>query len=310
MASLPSIWDLGWLNENSQRRFPFNDEASLKDVSGSIQLPDDFIVDMLLPVHVDPTIDPLLFHLLTVSVYGTGVTITFGYNGTAMGVVIVDASTFTRNGTYYMYGTGPFYDTVGKIVIGSLTNILKISGSYNFAVADGRLSPTAIVPDIRGVSAILLKNGTEVSDPIQNNVTLQAGRNMFMTFVPGVGTLADPNRIVFNAIDGAGLNAPCACDEAQTLPCIQTIDGIGPDGNGNFNLLDSECLKLDAISNGLQLDDSCSKPCCGCQELDIVRETMERVVTQVNSLENLASRLEASLSIAQINVLRCVGLQQ
>lgn len=302
MASTPQIWNIEFLNENSQRKYPLHEDSSLRDSSNSITLPNDFLVDMVLPVHYDPTVDPLKFHILTVSVFGGGVTVTLGYDGTAIGSATIDASSFTRNSTYYIQCTGLFWDSTAKIVIGSLTSIMELAGSYTFALANARLSPSVVKPDIRGVTAIILKNGDDVSAPIQNDVVLQAGNNMLITFISGAGTLADPSRIIFNAIDGQGLNTGCDCNEAATLPCIKTIDGIGPDANGKFNLVESDCLKLQAIANGLQLADTCATPCCGCQELDVVTQTLDRVQTQVNSLENLASRLEGAIQAMEYTI--------
>jgi hypothetical protein len=259
---------------------------------------------MLLQVHADPSIDPSKFHLLSMTVFGGGVTLTFGYNGVQVGAVTIESASFVRYGLYFFTCTGVLFDTVGKIVVGSLANVMKLSGSYNFTLAAGRLSPTVVRPDVRGVTAIYLKNGTDMSGPIQGDIVLQAGRNFFSSFIQGDETPANPSRITLNAIDGQGLNTPCECDEAANLPCIKTIDGIGPDEEGRFTLLESECIKLNEIANGLQLVNECSKPCCGCEELDIVRETMERVTMQVNSLENLASRLEAAISTLQINLLQ------
>jgi hypothetical protein len=302
MASTPQIWDIEWLNENSQRKYPLSEGSSLRDSSGSITIPNDFLVDMIVPIHYDPTVDPLKVHILTLSVFSGGVTVTLGYNGTAIGSVTIDASTFVRNNTYFIQCTGLFFDTVAKIVVGSLTSIMKLGGSYSFLLADARLEPTVVKPDIRGVTAITLKNGDDVSAPIQNDVVFQAGRNMLMTFIAGTGTLADPSRILFNAIDGQGLNADCECNEATTLPCVKTINGIDPDENGRFNLLESDCLKLQEIANGLKLADTCATPCCGCQELDVVTQTLERVQTQVNSLENLASRLEGAINVMEFAI--------
>ena len=304
MSPPTGLANIEWLNENSFRKYPLHDDASCQDTTGAITLPNDLLVDMVLPVNVDPTIDTTLFHVLGVAVYGTGVTITLGYNGTPVGSISVDAGSFVRNQVALMTGTGVIRDSQVKLVLGSLTNTLAIPGSYVFTVAAGRLSPSVVKPDIRGVSSIVLKNGTDVSNPIVGDVVLQAGSNMLMTYIPGAGTLDDPNRIVINAIAGEGLNSDCQCSEVAALPSIKTISGIGPDNNGNFNLVGSECLKLQGIANGLSLEDPCSKPCCGCAELDVVQNTLNMVVSQLNGLENLASRLESAIAVMSINTVR------
>jgi hypothetical protein len=306
MPSLGQLWDIDWLNANSQRHYPLSEEAGSRDTTDSFSIPFSFLVDLIWPVHADPTVDPSKFHIIGIGVFGTGVTVSIGYDGTAVGAVAIDASLHTQNQSYYISGTGDFFDTVGKIVIGSLNEIQQSPGVYTFDLSNGRLETTCIKPDLRGVSALYVKNGDELSEALQGDVVLQAGRNVSLSFVTGVGS--EPDRIVINAIDGAGLNADCLCDENADLPCVKTINGIEPDGSGNFTLLDDECLKLDAIANGLQLTDECSKPCCGCTELAVVEETLNFVVTQATSLQNLAERLEAAVTAMEINLLSSKGV--
>ena len=302
MVSTASFLDIEWLNANSQRKYPFHDEASLRDDTNSVTLPNDFVVDLVWPVHYDVGLDPTLFHLLSVSVFGTGATVTLGYDGDAVGSVTIDFSTFDRYSTYVIAGTGLCFDTVGKITIGNIENVRLMAGTYSFASDTGRIVPTAVRPDIRGVVSIALQNGDDVGDPIQNNVLLKAGRNIELNMVPGAGPF-DPSTIYISAISGAGLNVGCTCDEALDLPCIKTINGEGPDAYGNFDLLESECLKLTAIANGLQLSDDCSHPCCGCDELTVVLQAAETMKYQLGSLEQLANRLEIAIGTLSFNLL-------
>lgn len=294
------IWSVDWLVQNSQRKYPLHEDASITDTTGTMKIPNDFIVDMIWPVHADATVDPTLFHIIGIGVFGTGVTVSIGYNGTIIGSVSIDAATFVRNQTFLIAGTGNFFDSVGKIVIGTLDSIKQFAGSYTFDLANGQLEPTVIKPDVRGVNAIYLKNGTEISDPLQDDLVIQAGERMKIDLVDIPG---EPSRIVFNAVDGLNLNAGCECSENQDLPCVKTINGIQPDTDGDFKLLEDECLKLEGISNGIQLTDACAKPCCGCEELQVVQQTLEFMVQQVTSLENQASRLEAAIQTMEINLL-------
>lgn len=300
--SIPQgLFDIDWLNQNSQRRYPLHEDAGLLDVSGTFKIPDEFIVDMIWPVHADSTVDPALFHIAGVGVFGTGVTVALGYNGAVIGSVSIDAGSFSRNQTFIIQGTGAFFDTVGKIVIGSLEAVRKSAGSFSFNVSNGRLEPAVIIPDVRGVSALYIKNGNELSDPFQDDVILQAGKNMLINKIPGFA--GEPDRIIFNAIEGVGLNIGCDCDENKELPCIKTINGLGPNNSGDFTLLEDDCLKLDEIANGLQLRDECAQPCCGCAELTVVNDALNFMTQQVVSLENLASRLEAAIQTIEINLL-------
>lgn len=303
MPSTPYLWNIEWLNANSQRKFPLRDDASAKDVSGTLTLPTDFLVDLLWPVHADPSIDPTLLHILTVSIFGGGVTISFGYDGVEVGSIQVDESAFQPNLQRRILGTGVFFDTIATVVIGSLDSIKKFAGSYTFDIAGAGLQPRVVVPTLRGVSAIFLKNNEDISQAIQGDIVLQAGRNFALAFQENAGTALDPHVITFSAIEGEGLNDPCACSEATVLPCIKTIDGIEPDELGDFKLLEGECVKLDAIANGLKLIDDCATPCCGCQELEVVLSALERISGQVNALNQLASQMQGQIGNLEANII-------
>lgn len=293
MPAAGPVWNVDWLNANSQRNYPISEEATLKDLSGSFTLPKDFIVDLLLPVHVDATIDPTRFHIHSVGIFGTGVSLTFGYNGAAIGSVSIDASTFEENKSFTFEGTGSFFDTVGKVIIGTLDTLLNFAGSYEFDVAGARIEPHAIVPDLRGVNAIYLKNGNDMIGPLTGDIVFQAGRNFLMNYVNGPS--GEPDRLLLNAISGEGLNEDCACGEAASRPCIETINGISPDENGDYTVLGDECLDLNAIANGIQLTDKCANPCCGCPELEVVETTMQSLMQAVFYLEMQASKLETAV---------------
>jgi len=302
MASpVAGVWMVDWLNANSQRKYPLHDEATGKDISGSFELPDDLLVDCILPVHPDPNIDPSKFHLQSVNVFDTGVTVGLGYDGVAIGSATVDRATFTRNTTVIFQCTGNFFDTVAKLVIGSLDSVMAYAGSFEFGVDGGRLSPTVVKPDIRGVNSIYLLNGEELSDPIQDDIVLEAGINAQLVLD---NTPADYSRIIFSFIEGAGTVVDCDCEEGAARNPILTINGIGPNSEGDFVLEDNECQGLEEILNGLQLVDKCAKPCCGCSELEVVTTGLTFMANQIQTLEGLASRLEAQIGYLQTN---CMG---
>lgn len=302
MASqVAGVWSVDWLNANDQRKYPLHDESSGSDTTSSIVLPDDFLVDAVLPINPSAAVDPSLFHVFGIRVFAEGVTVSLGYDGTAIGSVTVDKTTFMRNSTVFVACTGDFFDSVAKLVVGSLDNVSKLAGQYFFDVDAGRLSPTVVRPFIRGVSSIAIRNGEETSDPVQDDIVLEAGRNAQLVLD---NTPADYSRIIFNFIEGAGTVVECDCREGAASDPILTINGIAPDGNGNFVLEDDSCLGLSALSHGLRLEEKCAKPCCGCDELEVVTGRLDHMTQQVNALENLATRLESQMGFLQLN---CLG---
>jgi hypothetical protein len=309
MPPVGPVWNVDWLNANSQRKYPIFEEATLADTTGSFRIPNDFIVDLIWPVHADVSIDPTLFHLASISVFGTGVALSIGYNGTIIGSVAIDAGTFIRNSTLLIQGTGIFFDTVGRIVIGDIETVLNSAGVFIFDVTGARFEPTVIRPDLRGVQSVRIQNGDDISDAIQGDIIFEAGTNVLLQFIAGPGS--EPDRIQINAIEGEGMNEECDCAEATTLPCIKTINGVGPDSGGDFDLLGDDCLKLNAVANGIQFVDECAKPCCGCDELNVVITTNKSVLNQVYALERLISQLEGNMQQLETNLLSSrTGIQK
>lgn len=295
------IVNSSWLNQNSLRNYPLSEEATLKDISGGFKLPEDFIVDLIFPVHSTAELEVSKFHIGRVSIFGTGVTVTLAHDGVFIGSVSIDAGAFTRNQTFFISGSGDFFDSVGKIVIGTLATILKSAGSFTFDLAGGRLEPAVVAPDIRGVTGLRTQNGNDLSALAQGDVILKAGRNILFEAVPGAGPV--PDILVVNAIDGEGLNVPCECDDLPEGDPIRTINLIPPDDAGNFELVEDECIKITEIENGLQLEDECSKPCCGCSELNVIEQDIQRMNDQVLSLQSFAQRLDAVVQGMQAVIL-------
>lgn len=296
MTAPQGLWNADWLNANAARKYPLHEGAELWDTSRTFRIPDDFLVDLIWPTHPDPLIDPTKFHVASIAIFGSGVVLTLGYNGTPIGSTIIPVSTFVHNSTFIVQGTGEFTDSVGKVVIGALGNVTANAGAFVFGPDDAPLETTVVKPALRNVAALYLQNGTEVSDAIQGDVVLRAGRNMQLRILRGVGDA--PDTVVFDALDAEGLNKDCICAENPDTPCIRTVNGVGPDENGNLDLLPDDCIELlaEAASNTIRLRDKCCTPCCGCEELQVVLDTLKNVSNQVNALENLQAVIAGSLA--------------
>lgn len=296
--------NVDWLNHNEQRSYPLTADATALDVSRVFRLPDDFLVALNLSVHAAVDVDPAKFHLKTVGVYGSGYSVVIGYKTLSGSIPVASAliarDTHTRYAPYRLEGVGDFFDARGTLVIGRLENIdQQPAGQWEFDLEGGRLETDCLRPNIRNVVSLQVENGADVSQRIYGDVVLQAGANMRITPVLVYGE--DPV-LVFDAIEGEGLTAPCACASEDAQP-ILTINGIGPDADGNFSLAGSACLEVQEIKNGLRLQDTCSEPCCGCKELEAVTSALEQFGRQAATLENFLTSLEGRVSQMELVVL-------
>jgi hypothetical protein len=292
-------WNIQWLNQNSQRSYPFIDGSSGEDQTETVELPDDFIVALKLPVHAGLDVEPEKFYLQQLGIYPTGYTIVLGYDdGTANPPIVASVSVarlgHTENRSYALPGSGDFVDTVGQVTIGILDTMdLLPPGVYVFDPAAATLEVDAVDPIIQGISSLTTVNGPDRSERLYGDIELVAGENIRIT-ASQVGSSAP--QITFSAIAGEGLNEDCVCEEESEGDCIKFINGIPPLINGNFRMVGNKCLEINPITNGLQLEDTCSEPCCGCEELEALTRQIDRFADGVLTLQNFSSNLGSEVT--------------
>jgi hypothetical protein len=295
---MTGIWNQEWLNMNSQRAYPLAEDATRLDESGTFLLPDDFLLELYLPVHAGLDVRPDRFFVRSVAVYPTGCNVAIGYDADELRVVasaVIARTSHREYDSYALPGSGDFDDTLGKVVIGRFDSIdAQPSGQFFFTFDGGKLDPDCIRPIIRGVSSITVVNGGERSPRLYGDFEFIAGTNTRISVV-NVGIV---NQIRWDAIDGAGLTETCACEDAPGPP-IRTIDNIPPDANGNFTIVGDECLQLEPIGNGLKLNDRCSQPCCGCVELEKLTRELDRFGDEATTLRTFVTRLQVEFSSMQ-----------
>lgn len=298
------LLNIEWLNLNAQRRYPLAEDASGTDTTGSITLPSDFLVALDLPIHYAFNVDLTGFFVRYVGIYSTGFSVIIGYdNGTTIVNVasaLIPRDGFTQNTTVVLGGVDDYVDTIGKLTIGNVTTIGdQASGFFNFTLANGRIEPDCIRPLLRGITSIAVVNGTETSERLYGDIELVAEANIQLT--PVIESGQDP-KILISAINGAGLAEDCVCGDTAAV-AIRRINGVPPTPDGDFALLGSSCLTITPVDNGLQLQDICSEPCCGCQELESVTRALEGFGSQSTTLENFLNRLESKVTTMSETVL-------
>jgi hypothetical protein len=299
------IWNLEWLNSNSQRSYPLAEFSTKVDTTGTFTIPDSLVLGLYFPIHAGIVAYPENFYVKSISVFATGLNLEVGYWNGTQGVTAASAtiafSTHSEYKTYSLVGDGSFVDCIGKIVFGKLDELSTLpAGSYDFVFNAGRLDSDAIRPMIRGVSSVVIVNGQSVSKRLQGDLAFVAGTNMSISSAVSGGVTS----ITFNAIQGAGLNVDCNCvDDNDLSGCVRTINGVTPNPSGGISVVGDSCLTVAGAQNGLQFEDRCSKPCCGCTELQAVTQDLVRFGDAANSLTNFLNRLEGSVNRMNLTVL-------
>lgn len=292
------IYDnLEFLNRNSLINYPLREDATRVDQTGAFTLPNSVIVDFVLVVPENKASAAVYLRKLTY--LGNLLSLELADDsGNAVTVIVVDITTHTKYQGYDVIGIGQYLSSSGRIILGDLSPLTSMSnGQYTFAFIATAFEPTTFRPDIRGVNGLILVNNNVASNPIYGDVQFVAGTNVELVETsPGV--------IQINAISGEGLNTVDPCATAFPLPPpIRTINGFGPDNNGNFSIIGSACMTVGGASGTLTLADTCSSSCCGCAELEWITQRMEVLMQQNVELNEYINNLQASFNNFQNNVL-------
>jgi hypothetical protein len=294
-----SQWNLEWLDHNSQRNYPLADDATGADITGSFQLPEDFLVELDIPIHSAMDMDPAKFFIRQIVAAGTGYSIIVSYSGSSgvqdVASANIPKSSHTRWSTYALGGISPFDDTVGKVTINKLTSIEdQPTGVWDFSVSGTRITPDVVRPIIQGVQSLKVQSGTSTSQRFYGDVELVAGSNIQIT---PVMVSEGVSKIIISALNGEGTIEPCICEgDTDVLPCIKTINGIQPTPLGDFNFIGDDCLEITESTNSLKIEDVCCAPCCGCTELEAITQDLERFNQQKVNLEFFVSDLQSSVT--------------
>lgn len=286
--------NLEWRNHNAVRNYPLTMDASGVDQTASFTIPRDFLLGLTLAVPTSFDIDPSRFYIRRLEITGVGVGLVVGYDDGAGGIDAARASiaraAMAQVQTFRLSGVGEFYDVTGHVTLGTFDSVdEQPAGRFVFTVAAGRLEPDCITPLLRGLSGVRVQNGSDVSELIVGELTLVAGANFRVT--------AASNAVELSAISGENLNEDCACADESVLGApILTINQLGPDASGNIPISGNDCLQLQVEDGGIRLIDNCSKPCCGCAELEVILREQERLRELVAAVDRLAATLDAKTS--------------
>lgn len=125
------------------------------------------------------------------------------------------------------------------------------------------------------------------SKKLYGDVKLVAGRNIKLT----VDT--DRNAVVISADSSSEYNEVCDCGTETT---VKTINGISVE---NVTLVGDDCVEVVNDGKTIRIRDKCSKPCCGCAEIDFINEKISQINTSINKLDNFAGSLNDRMTELQ-----------
>lgn len=276
---MPFFENLDFLNANTLRNFPLKEGVSKMDDSGMFIIPDDLLVDLVVSASSDPSLRVRISKLinkpdvieLEIAPYTSS---------DPIGTFIIPTTSHQRYTTYYLTPSIFYTGATGKLVVGELVTTRALAfGTFTFAAASTEVEARTVIPGLSTISRFVFKNADASSFSVTGDVTIVAQTNTKFRMV-------DSTTVAIDAGDNLGLNTACGDDR----PCLKLINNIPPDVNGNFWLTVSDCASLTPLSvgilKGLNLSDTCCKPCLSCNEIGDLTERLMQLESDLLSIRN------------------------
>lgn len=306
--------NIEWLNGNSNRSYPFMEDSNLVANNGTT-LPNSVITDISIII---PNLNGQLPWLQSIVVSATSVSGTIYVGAEEAASFSGDLTdTFTK---LAVIGTGDYGAARGVIVTGNPSEFVKeFTGALSFDAESATFVPRGTYETPTGIvdGITIVNNGVVNEATFTGTVRLIAGNNVTLTEVPeSTTTTTDPitgesivqvvsPRGIRIDVAGGEYSEECECEEGTALPPpIRSINGMTGDAQGNINIVSAtDCVQITASSNSVNIEDTCSTPCCGCEELDLINSQLEVYRATVQTLERRAQALESTEVSFRNNVL-------
>jgi hypothetical protein len=298
-----------WLNSNSLRNYPLSQSATVLSTDSAFSVPDSFLVDMKLAVPYIPGLHPSDFYISSITVYSSrGILFEIGCAGTINVPKIAVSSPisfFNLNALSYLSvpikgvsSASAVYDfsqVFGTAVVGSSAGFEGVSGTFTFSPQATRLESTVVSMGPRRLTGIRVVGSGFTTPVLSGQIYLSSGSNHAIA----VNVQPSYTDLKFNAIDGDGLAETCECNDVELSPCIRTINNIRGDAQGNIAIVGGDCINIATDADGIVVSDTCAKPCCGCNELQVVVSDVEALTSQLDLLQNQITLLASSVTQLQ-----------
>ena len=322
---MADILGISWLSTNSLRNYPLSQSATCFSQEGNWKLPDDFLVDLKLavPFIMMTGVDVIrpysaYFYLSGIQVFPQGFIISISYMDGLNEVLVatsapVSFTSFTANSTVVLRGVtesnttttttykdfGPSY---GIAVLGKVDSLIGMSGNIKFDLAGGRLESSVVAFGPRRISGLKVYDDAQVSNLVYGQVALISGANHR---IDSSGSPTTGFSLVFSARDVTDFSAECGCPDIILGDCIRTINNVPPGGggggggggNGNIDITGGDCISISPGPTSITIADQCSKPCCGCGELQYITQDITALNASISSMRTNLSTLSGHVSI-------------
>jgi hypothetical protein len=294
-----SIWNVNWLVENTQRPYPLIFGPAAVDTTGTVSIPEDFLVQMQITASYN--FDPTGFYIGSIASVGTGFIVTLKHALFVAFSLSITIPSTTADFDSFQFSSDSDQLT-GSLTIGTLSSIAQWpAGVWTFLPAVATLESDVARPTLASLNRLYVRNGDTLSAPLTGYVVLDAGPNIRLT----TAVTSTGNLVTISAGSNPNYTQSCVCGNGEPTQGIISINGQTGDSNGNFNIIGKGCYQFTPVANGIEITNTCTDPCCTCDQLEGVLKDVRDFGNGAASLEQylvkIGEALERLQFVTQLN---------
>lgn len=287
------IWNLEWVNHNSVRAYPLSSDCSRANITNDFVLPDDVIVGMSISIAGnietdDEVIDISKFYLSCVSITSKTATFEFSYNNTRIAQATCNFDTIGQTSIPTVVNLTSLNNVmlIGYVVLNNIATIINLpNGYWYFNTTGGQLDPDVIHTQPPGINKITVRTATGDVTLSNQEIILEGGDNITLS----VDTSGDSPIIT---ITGTQESEETIAKAVKLSGAVMSINGVYPeDGNINFVAGECMCITADPAGHAIYFSETCSKPCCGCDDLDVVKDKVKELNDVITASQSLMTTI-------------------
>jgi len=287
--TLIGVLNQEFLQHNANRSYPLSEQATKQPIQGAADftIPNNFLVAAKIVISTAPDIVNVSgFYISRITVYNGGVSILISYENTVVGSVTA-ANRNTFNTSFPITGLNSFHGLAGHVTIGTFEQINTCLGDYSFDLSGGRLDADVISYAPAAVTSLtIVKNGI-VQEPIYGDIRFVAGENIEIE--EAVDSETGNTTVTISRKD----------DElVEKSRYIRSFNGglVVPDETGNIDFESlTTCLQITEGKSSISINENCSEPCCGCEELASLTASITSIIQSNNEIRLFQQKLEQHL---------------
>lgn len=301
-----------WLNANTLRNYPIQENASRTDTSGNFTIPNDLLVSAQINFSRDYVsgrffISKIITSENTVKVVTSFLSEEEDAVAREIGFITVDLQSFAQFSYYSFNGQGDDFSVLGSLGIGNIVSTINEGiGEFLFEPDATSFEVNSLFVSVPALKTVEIYNS---NDQLLHRATeilkLKEGDNIRLEYISSTN---DPyGSIKISAVNPDDLTEPEPCENATEIlpPCIRKINGVSPNSSGTIFLWGSECLEVEdkPTFNALEISDPCSESCCGCIELQALTDALEQLKLQEQAIRNLINSTQGQQSEFLANII-------